>query len=51
LIHGFFRDFLVVVEHSAAVRLDEADNHVKSGRFAGSIWSKQANNLPLFDVE
>ena len=35
----------VVEENGSVVRFDKPNDHVKGGRFSGSIWAEKANDL------
>ena len=45
LIHGKTGHILAVDRNFSRIDADQAHDHVKAGRFAGPVGSKQANNL------
>ena len=45
LIHAQATDFTIIQMDSAAISNNQADNHIKTGRFASPIGAEQANSL------
>jgi hypothetical protein len=42
-------DFLIIKLYVSFIAPDQANNHVKAGGFACSIWTEQTNNLTFVD--
>lgn len=51
LVHRLGRDVLAVQPDGAAVRRDQAGDHVETGRLAGPVGPQQARDLAALDVQ
>ena len=48
-VHGLVADVQVVDQYATLVRLDQPDDHIEAGGFAGTVRTEQADDLAAVD--